>query len=135
MSKITISICHNIGRLLKISAEDNDFKLEVEPQELTGVDYRIKGDKLILKDFEISFSNLIPWYGSKTFTGMDVKYCDLVDLLNYCIKNSWYCDEATEHIFNKFENGNEITLSDLGCDEFEPKKKIIDKRQLSLFSY
>lgn len=131
-----ISICHNIGRLLKISAEDNDFQIEMEPEELTGVDYRIKGNKLILKDFEISFTNLIPWYGSQSFTGIDVNYCDLVDLINYCRNNRWYMMEATEPIYSKFERYCEdITIHDLGCDEFEPKKKIIDKRQLSLFNY
>jgi hypothetical protein len=135
MSKITISISHHLGRLLSVVASDDDFQIEIEPQGLTGVDYKISGNKLLFEGFELKFSKSIPWYGSKSFTGLIINYYELVELINFCMKKLWYMQEATEPIFTKFERGDEITLFDLGCDEFEPKKKIVDKRQLSLFSY
>jgi len=135
MSKIIISISHHLGRLLSIVASDDDFQIEIEPQGLIGVEYKINSNKLLFEGFELKFSKSIPWYGSRNFTGIEINYFELVDLINFCMQKLWYMQEATEPIFTKFERGIEITLHDLGCDEFEPKKKIIDKRQLSLFSY
>ena len=135
MSKITISISHHLGRLLSIIASDDDFQIEMEPQGLTGVNYQIKRNTLLFEGFELEFSKSIPWYGTKSFTGLVINYYQLVELINFCIKKLWYMQEATEPIFRKFERGEEITLLDLGCDEFEPKRKIIDKRQLFLFNY
>lgn len=131
MSNLFIKIYHatskNFTSYIDFSDAKNNY-LCIETIDEDGFPKNVTDKKVKIGDFEFEYQY------SNVLLGFQISFGLAVELLNYLSKTKEFFSESGWHeLFEKFNNQEQILLSDFDCDEFEPKFFKKDKNQLSVF--